>query len=482
MTPLLSDRTLDVRIKPFDREEYAARLSLKITSVPPGLLIELTSEADLFLYFSLRLSDADFHALKLEQRLLVEFAQLPAMISQLLGGRQMTTVLATDSAGNATLSLVEANQFRELVHLTLRLKAGTDESVKQYLASRLSYFKSAAAAAELSSADLTADLKRTSHEKIAAEAEALRARQDADAVAAKCQSALAQLREEHAREIRSLHMSSTSEHSVETRRLAEQVRMLEDRNRDTEKKLDETRLSLISSESQLVGYVGKVQALESTIDVSMETQKRMQIENRELASQNSLLEKQLAQFANDTNSLCEQLRSKELLIANSSQLGTHLEESLNGYRNSVGQCEEKIVQLEANLAGKDKLLKKVQAKLKEAKNELKETQQALLKQESVVITLTREAQECSETKNKLIESQQLVESNAQVIAYLNNRLNAIPSQPALRSFSHTTVTPATSFNRSLAHTTAATPALLEYPQRSSVKFTARSGQTPALIK
>ena len=514
--------TLDVRIKTVDREEYLASLTLKISGVTVngnlagnsrllspaalpvpsnGILVELISDSDLFLYFSLRLSESDFYALKMEQRLLVDFAQFPNMVKQLVGGRAMSAVLAVDGLGEGVLSLVEANQFRELVHLSLRLRSGNDESIKTYLATRLNQYKSASASLETTCAQLTDELKRVSLEKLKLDSELAKARSDSDSfsysVQSRYQAELAQLREEHAREIRSLHLSSSSEHSGETRRLADQVRTLEERNRDTERKLEETRLTLVAAESQLNGSVRRIHSLENEVDVGMEGMKREQMEARELLGRNHDLEKRVSELSIENSGLKERLRAQ------------------------IGGLESTVTSREASLT-------KLQSKVKDLKVALKQTQQALLQQETVVARLTREVtdgsakleagrEESANLKSQLANSHQLLESNAQVIAFLNKKvadggghggLSRAYDPPRLNFTQNSFLHEPLSLPASHSFPTSSpisTPVIPDYPNRSSgldsslehprdrtpslsrimsgpVKFTARNGHSTALIK
>jgi hypothetical protein len=57
--------------------------------------------------------------------------------NQCLLSRPRYTAELTHGSGEATLSFVEANSFRNLVHLTLRLGPGNDASVKEHLAACL---------------------------------------------------------------------------------------------------------------------------------------------------------------------------------------------------------------------------------------------------------------------------------------------------------------------------------------------------------
>ena len=59
-------------------------VSLKSVSRKRTLAIQLTDENDPFFFFDLEINDEEFHALKQEQNLLVDFLQFPAKFVELL--------------------------------------------------------------------------------------------------------------------------------------------------------------------------------------------------------------------------------------------------------------------------------------------------------------------------------------------------------------------------------------------------------------
>lgn len=123
------------------------------------LHMEITSERDAFFLYTLQVSEEDFHDLKRDQSLLVDFASFPAKFVELLelcrgvneaakhntggaenrcpnerpaAGLKFFAVLAV-ADGNPVFKVVEANQFKQLTHLSLRFQPGTDETIKMYL-------------------------------------------------------------------------------------------------------------------------------------------------------------------------------------------------------------------------------------------------------------------------------------------------------------------------------------------------------------
>lgn len=129
-------------------------------------------------------SEQEFHILKREQSILVEFNVYPTKLIELLElcliGNPSSVFLGdpTISLNNVThgflasldsststfiakldtttgiFSVVEANKFKQLTHISLLLKPGDDHSIKMYLASRLALSLNASKKQMLSIQDL----------------------------------------------------------------------------------------------------------------------------------------------------------------------------------------------------------------------------------------------------------------------------------------------------------------------------------------
>lgn len=154
------------------------------------LCVEVTDESDLCFYHSLTVDEVEFATLKTEQAILVDFNTFPSHLVALLRScleskhethpkcvvllcrrvnsvilahrtrsreavitaacpppappcacRYMASLALRDStAGSPSVfAILETNQFKQLTHLELSLRAGTDSSTKRYLASRLGH-------------------------------------------------------------------------------------------------------------------------------------------------------------------------------------------------------------------------------------------------------------------------------------------------------------------------------------------------------
>jgi spindle assembly abnormal protein 6 len=88
----------------------------------------------------------------------------------------------SSSAGLSTFSLVETNHFKELTHLSLRFRAGNDSAVKAYLAARLRQLRAegAALATQLSDTDSALCRERQAAAAAVAEVEHLRTSRERD--------------------------------------------------------------------------------------------------------------------------------------------------------------------------------------------------------------------------------------------------------------------------------------------------------------
>ncbi|KAM9701182.1 spindle assembly abnormal protein 6 homolog, partial [Menidia menidia] len=147
----LFSRELAVRVRGRDGEERKANvrvtIQLQLTTSPvhkKDLQVRLTDDADPFFLFSLSLSEEDFHSLKAQQGLLIDFGSFPQKFIDLLdlchseqdSDRPRFLLQLSEVPGG--LSVVETNAFKLLTHLNLHLVPGTDREVRDHLATGLS--------------------------------------------------------------------------------------------------------------------------------------------------------------------------------------------------------------------------------------------------------------------------------------------------------------------------------------------------------
>ena len=145
-----------------EREDRHSTLTVDIvysTTQPRNqkvLQIQLTDESDSYLLYTLDISEDEFHTIKTDQSILVDFPTFPSKFVELL--RQCQASAASEEhprfvaslsclCGTPTFNVTESNPFRQLTHLSLRFVAGNDAAIKRHLAGRLADFKVSAARA-----------------------------------------------------------------------------------------------------------------------------------------------------------------------------------------------------------------------------------------------------------------------------------------------------------------------------------------------
>lgn len=107
------------------------------------LELQLTIENDPHFLFHLTLNEQEFHDLKQQQTLLVDFLQFPHKVVELLQEcikeqsqshpKFICQLLQSDDS-LWSFSVIETNTFKHINHLSLRFTPGNDFTIKNYLA------------------------------------------------------------------------------------------------------------------------------------------------------------------------------------------------------------------------------------------------------------------------------------------------------------------------------------------------------------
>ncbi|XP_077500296.1 spindle assembly abnormal protein 6 homolog isoform X1 [Amblyomma americanum] len=117
------------------------------------LQIQLTDDADPFFVYTLTLTEEDFQSLKAQQGLLVDFLSFPQKFVDLLelcskddqkeSPRFVLSLVVHGRTGSdpAILDIVEANPFKHLVHLSLKLSPAPDVVIRKHLTTAMRLLK-----------------------------------------------------------------------------------------------------------------------------------------------------------------------------------------------------------------------------------------------------------------------------------------------------------------------------------------------------
>jgi len=494
-----------VRVRPLGRDVFTATLTIRLqpdnTSHPRNLLLELTDESDLFFYHSLVLGEGDFHTLKSEQRLHVDFQALPAQLVELfrrcllssgsassgvscdanrsdiaaehaalgassgyrggVGGGEAPRMFATldcGAGGDGLLSIVESNPFRELTHIALRLRQGTDDAVKRHLAGKLRELR-------VCKADLAERLKTSddglSKARVQVDEFSARARVVADerthlerSLETTHQRELAEIRQEHARTFEDQLRSSAEERAKVEAELKTALAEATARATSAQRQNDTLQQQLQASESLSKQRQERLDSSELLHCDAKQEVKLLRDQTKQLELLKFQHEREIGELGVKHTGLQEQLSSKELLLKNHGvmidQHGSQkvaMDESLSTCRQQLKMLEEKFALSVQEIQKGNQFIQSLRTETKQAKSKLKLKDAALAQKEKANLELMhehelskrvieekeseisrgrlqgeRQQHDAGELKGKLTEAHEVLKTNQEVIEYLNRQL------------------------------------------------------------
>jgi hypothetical protein len=421
----------------------------------------LTSpDEDAYFLYALRVLDADFHVLKTEQSLLVDFQTFPTMLATLLqecraGGKYAAQFVV---GAEGTLSLIETNGFRELTHLFLRFRRGNDDAIKEHLAGRISMLSSDLTKAQGHNSEQDKEILQLRQERDQLSASVRQLTQDQQqairAAELRADATIAELREAHGRELREIGITSQKERMEAETRLQESLRSAEGRAMKAEASLDEHLKLVEDLQAQLntaTRDCGTTKAALRDAEVQLE-------ERRSKAQQNERerfeLEKKVAGLTVQCSSYAEQIKAKEAALTTAAEIKQaglsqkeSAEEHLQVTKGQLQTSEEKLAIAVKEIDRGNSIIHSLQSQVKSLKGKLRLQTTALHEQEKCVLELEKgieatrkEADQerkervaaderkedarlhADDCQKKLHEAQELLTSNKQVIDFLNKQL------------------------------------------------------------
>ncbi|XP_068449373.1 spindle assembly abnormal protein 6 homolog [Clinocottus analis] len=478
----LFSKGLQVYVRCKDCEERKANIcvsiELQLTNSPVhkrDLLVRLTDDTDPYFLFNLSISEEDFQSLKVQQRLLIDFASFPQKFIDLLNlcyseqeseNPRFLLQLSSQSLvleGPATFSVVETNAFKHLNHLSLRLVHGSDKEIKDYLAECLCSLKAEKQALEmklqktdedlsrqLSYAQQTLSEKTKELDKLRSEwtgqTSALSSRhcqelQSEREKAVESHSRLQQQMELLRQELETSHQRSSQQLHSRLTELEASCRELTERKYKNESVIRDLKTKLVGAEEECQRSKQQILSLRrenGCLDTEVHDKER-------LVSQLQMRVSVLEQEVKDKDQLV--LRSKELLEATQQQKDS-MEENAGSKELQIKKLEATVRSLSEELIKANGIIKKLQGevrglvgkikvkntvtvsqekllqdtagKLEEAEKDLQSTRQQLVSRDEQVSKLN---QQLETTVQKLNESREVLKTNENVINWLNKQLN-----------------------------------------------------------
>ncbi|KAG2499100.1 hypothetical protein HYH03_003283 [Edaphochlamys debaryana] len=466
-------RPVPVHLKHQDREDQHEELTFRIlTGVARQnhnlriLRIHISSDADLYFLHTLEVSEEDFQSLKNEQGILVDFASFPGKIISLLekcitaqpGDSPRFQAVMTVRGGESVFKILEINDFKQLPHIALAFRPGNDSVVKQFLAFRLTEVKG-------NCQDLSDALSKTRDE-----------RDTASTQLAQCRQQLAELREQYDKHLLEVQAEAkTLQASAHEERMRERAELVDQHEReraelekrfrdqisglnarlgelDTEnRKLREIKYELDTKVSELSHKLGSAEGSNRSLD---EEGGRLKALNQQLSLAKHELEIQLNEarakllaLEEKTNSQADvsdqqrgRLRDMESALRQADQRCADL-------RDALASAEARGKEAQAEVLKGNQIIEKLTTDLRLAKEKTKRKAAIIVRQEEELqqreaalaaasrdlTALSQQAEalrgelgglhaENESLRGKLEDSKQQLQSNEQMIRWLNQQV------------------------------------------------------------
>ncbi|NP_001039141.1 spindle assembly 6 homolog [Xenopus tropicalis] len=476
-------KVVSIGIKCRECEDRRANVRLTVESRSSSnpvhkkeLIVRLSDDTDPFFLYNLTLGEEDFQSLKNQQGLLVEFSAFPQRFIDLLEQcileqdkpvprflLQLVTSLNALDCMPASLNIIETNPFKHLIHLSLKLLAGSDSDVKKYLATCIKNLK-------LENCTLKEKLQKSEEEL------SKRLGVTQQALADKCKE-LDKLRNEWASQTSLLTSKHTQEISAEREKALQVQSQYQLQYEQQKKELEttssrtiqhlESRVSELEavnkdlterkykSESCIRELKGKLSGMEEEYHRTKQEVTSLRRENATLDSECHEKEKLINQLKTRTAVLEQEVKDKEQVIIRSvdacesaQEHKKKLEDSLDQKQVQTGKLETTVKSLSEELIKANEIIKKLQTDMKKLMEKIKLKNAVTMQQEKLLgekeQTLQKEKLELTNIKHtlkmkeeemlklkeqldstteKLEESKQLLKTNENVIAWLNKQLN-----------------------------------------------------------
>ncbi|XP_064284190.1 spindle assembly abnormal protein 6 homolog isoform X2 [Passer domesticus] len=487
------DRAVSVRVRGCGCEErrLSVRVNIELLSISnpvhkKDLAVRLTDDTDPFFLYNLVISEEDFQSLKSQQGLLVDFSAFPQKFIDLLQQciqeqnkdipRFLLQLVSSAPALDHTpvsLNVVETNPFKHLTHLSLKFLPGTDAEIKKFLANCLKCLKEDKMMLEeklkRTEEDLTRQLSYTQQslseksrelDKLKNEwtsyTTALSNKHSQELTSEKeralqAQTQYQQQHEQQKKELENLHQKSIQQ-------LQNRLSELEVINKD----LTERRYKGDSTVRELKA---KLSGLEDECQRAKQEVLSLRRENTTLDAECHEKEKLINQLQTRVAVLEQEIKDKDQLVTRTKEVldatqeqKVILEETTEEKQRHIEKLETTIKSLSAELLKANEIIKKLQGDLKTLMSKLKLKNTVTIQQEKLLAEKEeklqkeqRESQEMGQslrmkeqevcklqeqlesTIQKLEESKQLLQTNENVITWLNRQLSEVQMAKKLES-------------------------------------------------
>jgi spindle assembly abnormal protein 6 len=476
----LFDRTLCVEVTASNADTRHSDLVVRIIGgtrqpvqgqVDKIVHFEVTDDSDPYFLYMLDVGEQDFHSLKREQSILVDFSLFPGMFIQLLDhcaaasanvgeeeGAEANFIARIDQS-TGVFSIIEANNFKQITHISIQMRPGNDASIKAYLASRLNH-TCAVVRRQAREVDTLGDqlsAEKSMRRDMADELRELRTHRDVD---------MQSIKAAHSEEISRLQVKASDALEYERTCRSEEVASLRAGSdsgaaaaaaRIAELEMSLGTVSRASSQAEF-----RVKELERDLEGVTADRERLlmdakenDVEHRELVGRNGVLEREVARLGAKTEALVDQMADKDAAVARSGDLlkaaddaRQGAEEKIGLYHNSLQALKDKLTNAVGEINKGNQLISSMQTDAQRSREIIGSKNEVLRRQEQTIGELRGKIGECdrrveraedseaakdtqlatvrrelNDARARLKEGAEVIVSNQEVITWLNRELS-----------------------------------------------------------
>ncbi|KAJ3159150.1 Spindle assembly abnormal protein 6 [Geranomyces michiganensis] len=411
------------------------------------LEVQLTDDADPFFLYHLEVGEDDFHALKEEQNLLVDFQQFPVNFIELLESCQHTSAdispkfiaqLTTEGAvEHAVLQVVETNRFRNITHISLKFTPGNDAAVKQYLAQLVKDYKTE---------------NNTLRDQLNTTGSTLASRlKDSEQLAAQLNAELERTRLANAEQISRLRLSHAEESARDRESLIRQreeaktafereKRSIEIKSEEKITALSRELASLNAAHSHMLAHAQGLESAQASGNRQMETLRRdltiatqdLEAErgrvrdlgrvNAELDGEVRKLKDGLSRLERDGNEKVAGEKRLEELLEVANERKAAVEQALEDTKGKNTRLDEALKRATEEINKGNDIIRRLQSDLKSSKQKLKLKNVVTLQQEKLldekIAGMQAQQKEVAELRESLAAARKDAEAGAARIEQL----------------------------------------------------------------
>ncbi|CAG9327491.1 unnamed protein product [Blepharisma stoltei] len=367
------------------------------------LNIEITDEADPFFLYATEIGEQEFHTIKHEQQLLIDFLMFPHNVLDLIRrvsrtfdeNPKFSCSITRVNSHEATFSISEINYMRSLSHITLRFRGANDELIKAHLASRVKEYKACSEElqAKLNSTEEMLELKSAQFNDISRQFQTIKIENERKLEERRLedQEKLTTVRQQMLDTQLSMQNQFDYERRVLEEKYQKTIQELNEKLEAHQNRLNEVlgnKTSLEGTERELSARVNK---LDHELELASNELALLRTNNKSLETTKFDQEKAITEYRIKLENLQRQLQDKEELnqklqsfIETNNEFKSQQDDTIGLLKASVAKMEDKLAQSASEINKGNSIIQKLQSEIKSGKQKLKLKNTVVMQQENVI--------------------------------------------------------------------------------------------------